>query len=480
MTAQPTVPAPATDLTSLRDLCGGAVHLPGDPGYDDARMPWNVAVDQRPAAVAYPASAAEAAEVLRAAAALGLRVAAQGTGHNAGPLGSLEGVVLLRTSAMTGVSVDPERQVARAEAGVLWEDVVTAVAEHGLTALHGSSPDVGVAGYSLGGGIGWYARKLGMQTNNLTALEVVTPAGEIVRADAETNTDLFWALRGGGGNYGVVTALEFRVFDFDTAYAGWLVYDGSRAAEVLRTWSAWSLDAPDEVTTSWRILNVPPIEEMPPPFRGRTIVVIDGAVMGTDEEAAAILAPLRALEPEFDTFERQPTAALVRLHKDPEGPTPAASDALVLGSLPDAAIDALVAVTGPGSGSSLILAELRQLGGALGRPHDGAGAMPRMEGQFLFLAVGIAATPEMAVKSQADATRAADAVAPWQTCTRYLNLAENTVDPAKGYDAESFARLQALRAEIDPTGLMKANHQIPPSAATEAVGDVDVTLPAQR
>jgi len=475
VTASPTVPASAApaarDLTPLRDLCGGAVHLPGDPGYDDARMPWNVAVDQRPAAVAYPASAAEVAEVVRAAGALGLRVAAQGTGHNAGPLGALDDVVLVRTSAMTGVTVDPERKVARAEAGVLWEDVVTAVAEHGLTALHGSSPDVGVVGYSLGGGIGWYARKLGLQANNVTAFEVVTPAGDVVRADAATNTDLFWALRGGGGNFGVVTALEFRVFDFDTTYAGWLVFDGSRAAEVLRTWGAWAGDAPDEVTTSWRVLNVPPIEEMPPPFRGRTIVVIDGAVMGTDEEAEKALAPLRALGPEMDTFERQPTAALIRLHMDPEGPTPAVSDSLVLDSLPDAAIDALVGATGPGSGSTLILAELRQLGGALGRAHEGAGALPALPGQFLFLAVGIAATPEMAAKSQADATRAAEAVAPWQNRTYYLNLAEHTVDAAKGYDEESYARLQALRARLDPTGLMVANHPIPAP---------QVELPQQR
>jgi FAD/FMN-containing dehydrogenase len=471
VTASPIASTAAPDLSSLRGLCGGAVHLPGTPGYDEARMPWNVAVDQRPAAVAYPASAAEVAEVVRAATALGLRVAAQSTGHNAAPLGALDDVVLVRTSAMTGVTVDPERLVARAEAGVLWEDVVTAVAEHGLTALHGSSPDVGVAGYSLGGGMGWYARKLGLQTNNVTALEVVTPAGEVVRADAESNTDLFWALRGGGGNFGIVTALEFRVFDFDTAYAGWLVYDGSRAAEVLRAWSTWSLDAPDEVTTSWRIVNVPPIEEMPPPFRGRTIVVIDGAVMGTDEEAAAILAPLRALEPEMDSFERQPTAALVRLHMDPEGPTPAVSDTLILDSLPDAAIDGLVAAAGPGSGSTLIVAELRQLGGALGRPHEGAGALPKVDGQFVFFAIGIAATPEMAEKSQADATRAAQAVAPWQNCKHYLNFAEHAVDASKGYDAESFARLQALRAEIDPAGLMVANHKIPAA---------EVTLPAQR
>jgi len=473
VTAQPTTPAPTVtrDLTELTSLCGGAVHLPGTPGYEEARVPWNVAVDQRPAAVAYPASAAEVADVVRVAAALGLRVAAQGTGHNAGPLGALDDVVLVRTSAMTGVSVDPVRKIARAEAGVLWEDVVTAVAEHGLTALHGSSPDVGVAGYSLGGGMGWYARKLGLQTNNVTAFEVVTAGGDIVRADAETNTDLFWALRGGGGNFGIVTALEFTVFDFDTAYAGWLVYDGARAAEVLRTWSAWSLDAPDEVTTSWRVINVPPIEEMPPPFRGRTIVVIDGAVMGTDEEAAEILAPLRALGPEMDSFERQPTAALIRLHMDPEGPTPAVSDTLILDSLPDAAIDGLVAAAGPGSGSTLIMAELRQLGGALGRPHEGAGALPKIDGQFVFFAVGIAATPEMAATSQADAARAAKAVAPWQNCKHYLNLAEHAVDASKGYDAESWARLRALRAELDPSGLMVSNHKIPAA---------EVTLPAQR
>jgi FAD/FMN-containing dehydrogenase len=322
--------------------------------------------------------------------------------------------------------------------------------------------------------MGWYARKLGLQTNNVTAFEVVTPAGEILRADAETNADLFWALRGGGGNFGIVTALEFRVFDFDTAYAGWLVYDGARAAEVLRTWSTWAVDAPDEVTTSWRILNVPPIEEMPPPFRGRTIVVIDGAVMGTDEQAQEILAPLRALEPEMDTFERQPTAALIRLHMDPEGPTPAVSDTLVLDSLPDAAVDALMGAVGVGSGSTLILAELRQLGGALGRPHQGAGALPKVDGQFVLFALGIAATPEMAARSLADASRAAQAVAPWQNCKHYLNFAEHAVDTSKGFDTESYARLQVLRAQLAPSGLMVSNHAIPAADAAE------VSLPGQR
>jgi FAD/FMN-containing dehydrogenase len=459
--------------TSLRALCGGAVHLPGDPGYDSARVPWNVAVDQRPAAVVYPANADEVAAVVRAARTAGLRVAAQGTGHNAGPLGSLEDVVLVRTSAMTAVTVDPEARTARAEAGVLWDDVVQAVAAHGLMALHGSSPDVGVAGYSLGGGMGWYARRHGLQANSLTAVELVTPDGTLVRADADNEPDLFWALRGGGGNFGVVTALEFRLYPIETAYAGWLVWDGSQTREVLTRWSQWALTAPDDVTTSFRVINVPPIEEMPPPLRGRTIVVIDGAVLGDDAQAEEILAPLRELSPEMDNFTRQPAAALSRLHMDPEGPTPGVSSTLVLGELPAAAIDAFVATSGPGSGSTLIASELRQLGGALGRPHEGGGALSMVEGQFVYFGVAIAATPEMGQQGHADALRVAEALAPFGNGRQYLNFAEVQVDASDGYDAESYARLQRIRATVDPDGLMLANHRV---AAASAVP----TVPAQR
>jgi hypothetical protein len=423
-------------------------------------MPWNVAVDQRPAAVAYPASAEEVAEIVRAARRAGLRVAAQGTGHNAGPLGALDDVVLVRTSGMTSVEVDAASRVARVGAGVLWLDVVEAVAPHGLMALHGSSPDVGVAGYSLGGGMGWYARTLGLQANSLTAVELVTPDGSIVRADAGHEPELFWALRGGGGNFGVVTALEFRLYPIETAYAGWLVWDGSRAREVLTRWASWAVDAPDAVTTSIRVLNVPPIEEMPPPFRGRTIVVVDGAVLGSDEDAAAILAPLRALQPEMDTFERAPAASLVRMHMDPEGPTPGVSGSLVLGSLPEEAVDAMLAVTGPGSGSTLLLSELRQLGGALARPHEGGGALDRLEGRFLWFGAAIAATPEIGAQGHADAVRAVEALQPWANGRQYLNFAEEAVEVSTGFAPDTFARLQRVRAAVDPEGLMVANHQV--------------------
>src|SRR4051794_9908748 len=421
-----TISLDTTRAESLRGLCGGNVHLPGDPGYDAASTPWNVAVRQRPAAVAVPRDAADVSAVVRAAAAAGLRVAPQSTGHNAGPLAAhgLDDVVIVRTSSLTDVEVDEARGIVRVGGGTLWEAAVDAAAAVGQTVLHGSSPDVGIAGYSLGGGMGWYARKLGLATNSLTAVEVVIGDGTLVRADAETNAELFWALRGGGGNFGVVTALEFAMFPIETAYAGMLVWDQVHAEQVLRTWAQWAPGAPDEVTTSFRLLNLPPLPELPEGFRGRSLVVIDGAVLDTDERAEAILADLRALHPELDTFGRVPAKSLVRLHMDPEGPTPAVSDSAMLDALPDDALAAFLEAAGPGSGTSLLAAELRQLGGALGRPHPGGGVLSHLDGTFAMFAVGVAPTPEMAAQGQADARRLVAALTPYSSGRSYLNFAE--------------------------------------------------------
>ncbi|HZG93255.1 MAG TPA: FAD-binding protein [Mycobacteriales bacterium] len=459
---------PAGDAGLLRDTCGGAVHLPGDPGYDAARQPWNVAVDQRPAAVAYPADAHEVAEVVRAAAAAGLRIAPQGTGHNARPLGALDDVVLLRTSGLTGVTIDPVARRATVGSGVLWLDVVEAAAAHGLAALHGSSPDVGVAGYSLGGGIGWYARQHGMQANSLTAVELVTADGAIRRVDNDNDPELFWGLRGGGGNFGVVTALEFELYPIETVYAGALVWDWTHAERVLRRWAEWTATAPDAVTTAYRILQLPPIEAVPPPLRGRQVVMIDGAVLADDAEAAAMIAPLRELEPEMDTFWRMPAPALVRLHGDPEGPTPSIGSSTLLGSLPDDAAAAFVAAAGPGSGSTLLVAELRQLGGALGRPALDAGCLPAVDAAFVVFTVAMAVHPEAAAVGLRDARALVAAMSPWTNGRSYLNFAEDAVDTRTAYADDVYARLQALRAAVDPAGLFVANHAVPAATARPA------------
>lgn len=451
-----TAPLPAAH--ALRGLGAGPVHLPGDPGWDAARAAWNLTVDQRPAAVAIPADARQAAQVVRAAAAAGLRVAPQSTGHNAGPLGRLDDVVLVRTTALDSVRIDPARRRARVGGGALWEPVVRAAAAHGLATLHGSSPDVGVAGYSLGGGIGWYARSLGLAATSITGLEVVTATGDIVWADADHHAELFWALRGGGGNFGIVTALEFRLFPISSAYAGMLVWDAALAEPVLRRWLQWAADAPDEATTSFRVLRLPPLPAIPEPFRGRHLVVIDGAVLAADDRSAGILAPLRELHPEVDTFARVPVHTLTSLHMDPEGPSPAVSDSAIVDAMPEAAIQAFL--DHARSAPSVLVHELRQLGGALSRPAAGAGAMAALPGAFLAFAAAIAATPEMAAAGLRDTAAFASALAPFGHGRTYLNFQENPTEPATGYDAVAFGRLVALKSALDPDGVLVGNHLI--------------------
>jgi FAD/FMN-containing dehydrogenase len=448
---------------ALRGLASGGVHLPGDATYDAARLPWNVAVDQRPAAVAYPRTADEVGRVVRVAAEMGLRVAPQSTGHNAGPLAAqgLDDVVVIRTSEMSLAVADPSRGIVRVEGGTVWEPAVDAAAAHGHAVLHGSSPDVGIAGYSLGGGIGWYARKLGLATNALTAVELVIGDGTLVRADAEHHPEIFWAVRGGGGNLGVVTALEFRMFPVETAYAGMLVWDLADVEKVLRTWAAWAPGAPDEVTTSFRALRLPPMPELPELLRGRAVAVVDGAVLGSDERGAELLAGLRALRPEIDTFGRVPAKSLVRLHMDPEGGAPFASDTAMLGELPDAGVDAFLEEVGPDAQTSLLMAELRQLGGALARPHEGGGVLSHLDASFVTFAGAIAATPELGAQGHADAVRLTRALAPWANGKQYLNFAENPVEARAAYGADVWTQLKGIRSAVDPRGMFAANHPVP-------------------
>jgi hypothetical protein len=453
---------PLTAADDLRaDLCGGALHRPGDPGYDAARTPWNLTVDQRPAAIAYPSSTAELGQVVDAARAAGLRIAAQGTGHAASALPDLSDAVLIRTSAMTGVTVDTERRTVRVQAGTLWDDAVRVASEHGITVLHGSSPDVGVVGYSLGGGLGWYARKLGLQAHHIVAATVVTSSGEIVEANDETHPDLMWAIRGGGGNFAVIAELEFSGYDFQTAYAGMLVWDWTRT-DVVRAWAEWSKDAPDEVTTSLRYLQLPPIEDIPEPFRGRNFIVIDGAVLEDEDcNAEKVLQPLRDLSPEMDTFARVPTASLTRLHMDPEGPTPGVSASVMLQSLPSEAVEAFIAAAGPDSGSQTMVVELRQLGGALARPSAVPSALPGLAAQYILFTCSIVPMPELHELLSAGCEAIVKAMSEWAG-GQYLNFAEAAgTDTSEAFSAEHYERLQTLRFAWDPDEALVASHRIP-------------------
>jgi FAD/FMN-containing dehydrogenase len=459
MTVSPPPASAQARAETLRGLCGGAVHLPGDTGYDLARAPWNVQVGAFPAAVAYPAFPDEVAEVLRAASAAGLKVAPQGTGHGAAPLeGRLGEAVLLRTGALGELSIDPDRRIARVGAGVLWGDLADAAGTVGLAGLHPSSPDVGVVGYSIGGGFGWYARRLGLQCNVVRAVEVVLADGTFVRATATSDPELFWGLRGSGVPLGVVTALEFDLFPIDTVVAGFLAWDWTLVERVLPAWAAWCADAPDEVTTSFRLLHAPAAPSVPADLRGRRLVVLDGAVLGSDDRAAEVLAPLRALVPEFDTMARVPAPSLVRMHLEPEGPSPGYASSALLSGLPDAAVAALLEAAGPGSGNRLTVAELRQLGGALGRPDPAGGALARIEGEFLVLGLGLDEDPSTWPGMREDAARLLAAVAPWTNGGEYLPMLDDVSDRRRAYPADVYARLATLRRSVDPGGLFLGQH----------------------
>jgi FAD/FMN-containing dehydrogenase len=308
--------------------------------------------------------------------------------------------------------------------------------------------------------MGWLARSHGLQANSVTAIELVTGEGELVRTDREHDPELFWALRGGGGNFGVVTALEFRLYPVREAYAGMLIWDWTHAERVLTAWHEWARTAPDNVTTSFRIMQLPPAEFVPEPIRGRQLVVIDGAVTGDDAEA--VIAPLRALAPEMDTFATVPASALTRIHQDPEDPVPYVSESALVESLTPEAIQTIVELAGPGSGSPLLLLELRQLGGAVGRVTAGHGALPRLEGEFVLFMLGMAMSPEMAAAAVEHAGRVKDALAAFLAGGHYLNFAEYKVDPAASYGAFTYRRLRVTKRRVDPDNVIRANHEIPP------------------
>jgi FAD/FMN-containing dehydrogenase len=452
---------PGIDPTQLRDRMEGRVSAPGDPDWDEARQAWNLAVDQRPAAVAIPANADDVVAVVEFARDRGLQVTAQGTGHNAGAYETLANTILVKTHKLRGVEIDAEARIARCAAGTLWAEVSQPASELGLAPLSGSSPDVGVVGYALGGGLSWLARKHGLAANNVRAIELVTADAKLVRASHDEHPDLFWALRGGGGNYGVVTAVEIELFEYATVYAGMMMWPWERSAEVLKAWVAWTRTAPDEVTTSARMLQIPPLPDIPEFLAGKAFVAIDGAYLGDEASAAELFAPLRALAPEMDSFGPMAPGGLSFIHMDPEGPTPGMGHHTMLGELDDEAIDTLVATAGPGSGSPLLGVELRQLGGAVGRSGEHHGAVDVMPGEYAMFAVGIPMTPELGAALREYLPRTIDAMAKWDAGTAYMNFAEAAdADPASFYSPENYARLRRVKAEVDPDGRFRGNHAI--------------------
>jgi hypothetical protein len=453
---QRSLPSPLTSALP------GKVVIAEDMRFDEARRAWNLTIDQRPAAVAFPESPQDVAAVVLRARDFGLRVAAQGTGHSAGPLGSLEDTILLKTERMRGVSVDPDRRTAQVEAGTVWVEVVEVAAQYGLAALAGSSPDVGVVGYTLGGGISFLGRRYGLAANHVRAIELVTADGRLVRADREHEPDLFWALRGGGGSFGVVTSIELELFPITQAYAGILWYPIERGPEVLHAWRELTQnDLPDELTTVGRFVNLPPLPEIPEPVRGKSFAIVEAYHLGDPAHADDLLAPLRALGPLNDTITTVQMPALTHLRMEPEQPVPAAGDGLMVDHISADALDAFVEVAGAHAEFPLVSIELRHLGGELRRKRPEHGALASLDADYTMGAVGIAPAPELEAPVRAQVQAVKDALAPWAARQMYLGFAETQQDTATFWTEQAYDRLRRIKTAVDPDDIIRSNHPIP-------------------
>ncbi|MBV9002035.1 MAG: FAD-binding protein [Solirubrobacterales bacterium] len=452
----------------LASALAGIIVIPEHARFDEARRAFNLAIDQRPAAVAFPESPHDVVAAVLFSREFGLRVAAQGTGHNAGPLGPLEDTILLKTERMRGVSIDPANRTARVQAGALWLEVVEAAAQHGLAALAGSAPDVGVVGYTLGGGISFLARRYGLAANHVRAIELVTADGRLVRADRENEPDLFWALRGGGGSFGVVTAIEFELFPINHAYAGILWYPIERAPEVLHAWRelTHSEQLPDELTTVGRFLNLPAIPEIPEPVRGKSFAVVEAYHLGDPPQADELLAPLRALGPVNDTIATVPLSAFMPIHMDPDQPLPYHGDGLLIDQLTADALDRLVEVAGAHAHVPLNSIELRHLGGALRRIRPQHGALDSINADYLMFATAMVPAPELEAPVRTQVQAVKDALAPWAAKRMYLNFAETHRDAATFWTEQAYHRLRRIKTDVDPANVIRSNHPIPPAVAS--------------
>ena len=455
-------------LEALRAGLRGTAHAPGEEGYDEASRAWNLAAHQQPALVVVAGGAADVMAAVRFAREAGMGVGVMATGHGVGA--ACDGGVLINTSGMRGVRVDPVSRTVRVEAGALWKDVIHEAQPHGLGGLLGSTSHVGVVGYTMGGGFGWLGRKYGFNAASVREADVVTADGELVRLRSDENPELFWGLGGGGGNFGVVTSLEFELYPVGMLYGGNLIYPVEKAAEVLNAYARWSADLPDEWSTGVAFLNVPPLPMVPEPLRGKSVIALRGCYCGEKPETGEqILRPVREElgETIMDTFGPMPFAAMDAISMDPVDPMGARQHSEMLNELSPEAIETLVEVAGAGSGSPLIVLELRQLGGALARDADSLSTMGKGDSKFIMNGVGPAFTPEMAEGVMVYLSRVAEATRSFQTGDTYVNFMElegaSTERVKAAYAPEDYERLVALKDRFDPQNLFRFNRNIPPS-----------------
>ena len=457
----------ATDLERLRDSIRGPVIDPDDEGYDAARAIWNGAIDRRPACVARCTGVADVVAAVRFARECDLLVAVRSGGHGVGGHALCDGGLVIDLSPMKGIRVDPAARTATAEAGVLWGELDRETQLHGLATVGGIVTHTGIAGLTLGGGIGWLMRKHGATVDNLLAADVVTAQGEIVTASEEENPDLFWAIRGGGGNFGIVTSFVYRLHPVGPiVLAGPIFHPFEHAREVLRVYRDFIAAAPDELTTIFELSVAPPLPFLPEDVHGKPIVMIGACYAGSPDEGAEVLRPLKQFgRPIVDLLEPKPYTALQSMF-DPLVPHGWHRywKSVELPPLTDQAIDTLVEqASAPTSPKSYTI--VFQLGGALARVGEDHTAFSQRDTahNVNINAVWTEEDPD-AERHIAWARDFFDAMQPHAGGRVYVNFLgeEGGNRVRQAYGARNYKRLVELKRAYDPTNFFRLNQNIEP------------------
>ncbi len=440
---------------TLRERLARQVSGPVYGGEDAtaAAAGFNTAVQHRPAAVLVAADAADVATAVRVAAEEGLRVAVQATGHGAAT--PADNTLFVSTRDLQRVHVDPATRRARVEAGVRWRPVIDAAASYGLAPLSGSSSGVGVVGYTLGGGMGHLARRHGFAADLVRAVDLVTAEGAVRTVTADTDPDLFWAVRGGQSHFGIATAIEFDLVEVPEFVGGSLFFTGPAIEEVLHAFAAWAPTLPEEVTTSVALLRLPPSDDVPPPLRGVVSLALRFGYAGPADRGEALVAPMRRVaRPVIDTVAPMPYAAVDAIHMDPTDPLPAVTRGGLLRGMCGELVDTLMAVAGPDVDVPLAMVELRLMGGALARPAAVPNAVAGREGAFSLTAIA-PAPPPLLETAHALTSATVAALAPWSTGTGLVNFAGHGGDEAlrAAWAPEVLRRLREVKASVDPQGV---------------------------
>jgi FAD/FMN-containing dehydrogenase len=454
----------AAAVRSLQERLRGEVVRPGDSEYDQARRVWNARVDRHPALIVRPRDVAGVTDAVDFARANDLRLAVRGGGHSPAGHGTVDGGLVVDLSNMRRLEVDPGRRVARAEPGLTWGEYNACTHEHGLATPGGDVAAVGIAGLTLGGGMGWLMRKHGMTIDNLLAVDVVTADGRWLTASETEHPDLFWALRGGGGNFGIATGFRYRLHPVDTVFGGAIVYPATR--ECLRAYAEATAAAPDELTTITFVLKAPPLPFIPAAAHGTPVHLILPSYVGDLDTGHQALAPLRTLAgraPLADTTGPMPYPALYDLTAMAAVSRPHAIRNAYVRELADETIEIILDFIERAT-SPFSLVALRELGGAMARVPADATAFAHRDKAF-YLAADNSWDEEPRPERHIAWTEALwQAVAP-HTDGAYAGFLEDEGEHRvrSAYSPATYARLAAIKRRYDPDNLLRRNPNVRPS-----------------